>query len=238
MEENFKRQANDEAPSGVERSIQGIFKKGGRTWVSDDSKELIIRIVVEAHCAERGHRVFRATLELIAEPNWWMDLERCLSIYPVVHTLHSIKDLRNAFSDHYPLLCMAQYLKKLSMRFSLYGTSRRKWVKVRTTKQRWYQPVFVAVSMYHRKPWQGSKGFIQAYGMLRVHEVAGYWSRSPFHGDANNKTYQRNTHESSFYNEILPMRNVTVERLCKRCLEYLERFFQNRCDAWPTGLRS
>lgn len=51
-------------------------KKGEQIWIPDEARELKLRIAVEAHCGERGHRAYEATLDIIAETYWWNDLQR------------------------------------------------------------------------------------------------------------------------------------------------------------------
>lgn len=49
---------------------------GVQIWTPNDSKELKLRITVEAYCGGRGNSGYKATLELIAESYWWMDVNR------------------------------------------------------------------------------------------------------------------------------------------------------------------
>lgn len=65
----------------LSQNTEEVFKKGERTYVPDNSKELKLHITIENHFAKPGPRVYESTLELVAELNWWTDLERDVRVF-------------------------------------------------------------------------------------------------------------------------------------------------------------
>lgn len=62
----------------TETSIQHkdcIMYSDSNIWMPEKTEELKLRIIVEAHCGERGHRVHASTLKVISSQCWWTGLK-------------------------------------------------------------------------------------------------------------------------------------------------------------------
>lgn len=68
----FKRRRSTETMIHQDR----ICMRNEHTWVRNKAHYLVLRIIVAAHCEERGHRVFGATKEIIQRTNWWLKMKR------------------------------------------------------------------------------------------------------------------------------------------------------------------
>lgn len=74
--EDIKReQANNPATETNVQHKDGIMYKDNTIWIPEKAKDLKLRIVVEAHCGERGHRAHASTLEVISSQYWWTGLK-------------------------------------------------------------------------------------------------------------------------------------------------------------------
>lgn len=60
----------------LEKDENGLYKKESSIWIPDEATNLKLRIVVEGHCGERGHRAYEATLEAIKETYWWSNIKQ------------------------------------------------------------------------------------------------------------------------------------------------------------------
>lgn len=47
------------------KNEDGRYRNDSRIWISKEAVNLKLRITVEAHCGECGHRAYDATLEII-----------------------------------------------------------------------------------------------------------------------------------------------------------------------------
>lgn len=64
---NRERQAKYEIPVGVNRTEDGMCKKGGQMWIPGGSTRPKLRITVDAHCSDRGNWAYDATTEIVSE---------------------------------------------------------------------------------------------------------------------------------------------------------------------------
>lgn len=53
-----------------------IYGKGIHKWISDKAVNMKLRIAMEAHCEERGHRGFDTTLGLVERTHWLDEMEQ------------------------------------------------------------------------------------------------------------------------------------------------------------------
>lgn len=68
-------QARHHSPAETEIDDDGIHKYNQRIWVPSGANDLKLRIAVEAHCGERGHRAYDVTLEVIQRTYWWPEIK-------------------------------------------------------------------------------------------------------------------------------------------------------------------
>lgn len=71
VEEIIDEQQKHQHPVGVEKDDNGVYKKGQQTWIPDKAKMFRLRIAVNSHCGDDGHRACDATLEIITKSYWW-----------------------------------------------------------------------------------------------------------------------------------------------------------------------
>lgn len=58
------------------RDSKGIYREQQRIRMPAEAADLKLRIAVEAHCRERGHRAFGATLEIVHKMFWWLEVNQ------------------------------------------------------------------------------------------------------------------------------------------------------------------
>lgn len=44
-------------------------------WIPNEANDLKLRIVIDAHCGDRGHRAYDSTLEVVKRTNWWTEMK-------------------------------------------------------------------------------------------------------------------------------------------------------------------
>lgn len=69
MEEDDKHKPLNQ----LEKDENGIYRKDNCIWISDEAVNIKLGIIVEAHCVERGHTAYNATLETIEATYWWSE---------------------------------------------------------------------------------------------------------------------------------------------------------------------
>lgn len=56
VQQLINKQQKHQHPVGIEKKDDGVYKKGQQTWILDEAYNFKVRIKVDAHCRERGHR--------------------------------------------------------------------------------------------------------------------------------------------------------------------------------------
>lgn len=75
LTEIINEQQQQEIPKNLRRDNEGIYRKGQQIWIPEEASDLKLRITIDAHCGERGHRAYDATLETITQSYWWADFK-------------------------------------------------------------------------------------------------------------------------------------------------------------------
>lgn len=75
-EDIFNEQTRYESYVEVSKSADCIRKNSEQIRILEDARELKLRIFVEAHCGERGHRAYQATIDISAETYRLTDLQK------------------------------------------------------------------------------------------------------------------------------------------------------------------
>lgn len=89
IEDAKREQANN---LGTETNIQrknGIVYNDNKIWIPERAKELKLRIIVEAHCSERGRQAHASTLEVISSQYWWTRLKEAVREFTLAY-IHCI----------------------------------------------------------------------------------------------------------------------------------------------------
>lgn len=62
-------------PAGGKKDADGVYMKGQQIWIPDDATNLKLRTTVEAHCGERGHCDYDATIAIVTQSYWWTEVK-------------------------------------------------------------------------------------------------------------------------------------------------------------------
>ena len=64
---------------GMTRNARGMWLYGDKVWIPRSNRELILRVMIMAHCGESGHRSEAHTCKYVDELFWWDDAHADLS---------------------------------------------------------------------------------------------------------------------------------------------------------------
>lgn len=76
VEEVGREQRKHSTPGDAVRDEEIIYLMEGKIWIPSIATNVKLRIEVEAHCGERGHKAFAATLHTISSEYWWPEMKQ------------------------------------------------------------------------------------------------------------------------------------------------------------------
>lgn len=65
---------SEEKPNDLESGDDGLWKRSGRTWITDKAVELQMKLIIISHCGQNGHRGTDETYSIISEEFIWTNM--------------------------------------------------------------------------------------------------------------------------------------------------------------------
>lgn len=75
IEEVKQLQSKQKHPSGTKLDADGVCMHDHQIWIPTEANDVKLRIIVEAHCGDQGHRAYDATLEIVQHTYWWTEMK-------------------------------------------------------------------------------------------------------------------------------------------------------------------
>lgn len=116
IEEIIRVQERTSPQEGVVRDSEEVGKNHGVIWISDDTNELKLHMLVGAHCGEAGHRGGTVTVGKIREAFWWSGMTQDVREF-VAMCIHSlVSNEGEKFHDHF----IQDYMGSIQMMSSIW----------------------------------------------------------------------------------------------------------------------
>lgn len=69
-------QFKQQHPAETRIDEDGVSMYNQDIWIPSEADEILVRIIVEAHCGERGQRAYKPTVDTIQRPYWWPSMKQ------------------------------------------------------------------------------------------------------------------------------------------------------------------
>lgn len=76
-------------PKGATKNEEGTYRRNGEIWISEEPNNLKLRMAVEAHCRERGHKAYAVVMDIISKTYWWIEMKQEIGEFtqPCIHCI-------------------------------------------------------------------------------------------------------------------------------------------------------